>query len=76
MIGVDGSAASQLAHCAACPSWRELRGERAAALTAAADHALRVHDDKATAAQLRELATRAAKRAMPKMSEVTGMVIP
>lgn len=62
MIRVDGSEAVQLAYCAACPSWRELRGERAAALTAAADHALRVHDDTARANELRQLATRATLR--------------
>lgn len=62
MIRVDGSASSQLAYCELCPPWRELRGERAAALTAAADHAERVHDDTARARQLRQLATRAARR--------------
>lgn len=67
MIRVDGSAASQLAHCAACPSWRELRGERSAALIAAAEHAVRVHDDTARANQLRELATRAAGRRVHEM---------
>lgn len=62
MIRVDGSAATQLAYCTACPPWRELRGQRSAALTAAADHALRVHDDPARAHELRQLATRAARR--------------
>lgn len=63
-IRVDGSDSTQLAYCEACPPWRELRAERAAALTAAALHAELVHADTARANELRELATRAARRAM------------
>jgi hypothetical protein len=62
MIRIDGSPSSQVAYCTSCPPWRELRGERAAALTAAADHAERVHEDIARARELRQLATRAARR--------------
>lgn len=62
MIRVDGSASSQLAYCDLCPPWRELRGDRAAALTAAADHAARVHADEKRARVLRQLAARATRR--------------
>lgn len=63
MIRVDPSATSQLAYCDSCPPWRELRGERSAALTAAADHAERVHEDAQRARELRQLAARATRRA-------------
>lgn len=62
MIRVDGSPSTSLAYCTECPPWRELRGERAAALTAAADHAQRVHADEQRARELRQLATRATRR--------------
>jgi hypothetical protein len=61
-VRVDPSASSQLAYCVHCPPWRELRGERAAALTAAADHAQRVHGDDQRARELRQLAGRATRR--------------
>jgi len=61
-VRVDPSPSSQLAWCVHCPPWRELRGERAAALTAAAQHALLVHDDEQRARELRQLAARATRR--------------
>ena len=61
-IKVDPSASSQLAYCTACPPWRELRGDRAAALTAAAAHAELVHADQQRARELRQLAARATRR--------------
>lgn len=62
MIRVDSSTSSQLAYCTDCPPWRELRGERPAALTAAAEHAQRVHGDDQRARELRQLAARATRR--------------
>lgn len=61
-VRVDGSPSSQLAYCEQCPSWRELRGERPAALAAAAAHAQLVHGDAPRAQKLRELAARATHR--------------
>lgn len=58
-VHVDPSARSQLAWCSDCPSFRELRGTRAAALTAAAHHADQVHQDTDRAKAIRQAATRA-----------------
>lgn len=53
-----------LAWCVKCPSWREIRPTREAALRAGADHLRLVHDDQAEAAQdHRERAERIARRA-------------
>lgn len=59
MIGIDKSARSVLAHCAQCPSFRELRGTRPAALIAAATHVELVHGDARAAANLRDRARHA-----------------
>jgi hypothetical protein len=59
-INIDGNqrgAGTQLALCAECKPWRELRGTRPAALLAAAEHAANVHGDYREADKLR---TRAA----------------
>lgn len=45
-----------LTYCDACPPWRRLTGDRAAALRAAADHMQLVHDQGQLAAQLRRQA--------------------
>jgi hypothetical protein len=58
-ITIDGSQAgrgTQLATCPECVAWRELRGTRAAALMAGADHASMVHGDHHQASQLRQRA--------------------
>lgn len=47
-----------LASCATCPTWRELRGTRPAALLAAATHMDLVHGDARAAGKLRERAQR------------------
>lgn len=51
-----------LAYCVKCPPWRELRGQRTAALLAAADHLEYVHDALRKAADLREQARRIERR--------------
>lgn len=58
-VRIDPADRSLVAWCSECPSWRELRGTYAAALTAAADHVHRVHDDQDRAKALRQGATRA-----------------
>lgn len=58
MIRLEAGARTVLAYCTECPSWRELRPTRAAALTAAAHHALVVHDQAKRANTFRELAAR------------------
>lgn len=45
-----------LAWCTACPPWRTLTGSRPEAHLAAADHAERVHGDKAAAKEHRRRA--------------------
>jgi hypothetical protein len=62
VIRLDASARSVVACCASCPSWRELRGDRAAALRAAAQHLEAVHGDTGKAADRREQAGRIDKR--------------
>jgi len=61
-IRVDATQRTAVAHCSDCPPWRELRGTRTAALTAAADHAELVHGDTQLAGNLRVQARRAATR--------------
>lgn len=56
LIRVDASPRSYLAVCRDCPSWRELRGTRAAALHAAAAHADTCHGREKLAADLRRRA--------------------
>lgn len=51
-----------LAYCVRCPPWRELRGERPAALRAAADHLEYTHGQLRKAADLREQARRIERR--------------
>lgn len=55
-IRVEAGTRHALAWCRDCPPWRELRGTRAAALLAAADHAERVHEARSIASDLRERA--------------------
>lgn len=62
---VDLGTRHALAWCASCPSWRVLRGDRADALLASADHVDRVHGDKSVAANLREQARHAQRRKNP-----------
>lgn len=50
---VESGPGFQLAWCRECPPWRELRGSRAAALTACANHVQLVHGRGKLAAQLR-----------------------
>ena len=59
MIRLDGPPrrrGTTVALCDECPPWRELRGTRAAALRAAADHLARVHGQAKRAADLRDQA--------------------
>lgn len=51
-IRIDASPRSYLAWCRDCPSWREVRGHRRAALLAAAEHAARCHEDEDNATRL------------------------
>lgn len=52
-----------LAWCDACPPWRELADDRAAALREAADHMELVHDQGKLASQLRRQAAAIARHA-------------
>lgn len=61
MIRLDAGTRTVVATCAACPSWRELRGTRPAAQLEAARHLELVHGAKRRARELRELATRATR---------------
>lgn len=61
-ITLDKSDRDVVALCVDCPPWRELRGTRAAALTAAAAHVDQVHADPRAAALLRERARHAERR--------------
>lgn len=61
-LHIDTGSRSLVAWCDQCPSWRELRGTRSAALTAAAQHADQVHADQELAKAIRQGATRAADR--------------
>lgn len=68
MIRVEAGTHHALAWCAECPPWRELRGTRAAALTAAAEHADRCHHLPHLASDLR----RQARRAEARRAEAAG----
>jgi hypothetical protein len=57
-VWLDAARSGLLAGCSACPSWRELRGDRADALEAAAEHLVSVHGELAKAADLRQRAAR------------------
>lgn len=52
------AAATVVAWCTCCPSWRVMRATRGQAQLAAAAHLELVHDDKKRAAKVRELAAR------------------
>lgn len=50
---LDNSKRGSLAWCRECPSWRELRATKAAALAECATHVAQVHDKPKLAASLR-----------------------
>lgn len=55
-LRVESGTRHALAWCRKCPPWRVLRGSRADALEAAAEHAERCHAAPALASDLRERA--------------------
>lgn len=66
MIRLDASAASVVATCTECPSWRIVRGDRITARIAAADHDRRVHArHEAAEALARSIRRRAARTPDP-----------
>jgi hypothetical protein len=63
MIRTEAGTRHVLVYCTACPTWRRLADDKAAALSEGARHVALVHDQAKVAASLRERSSRITRHA-------------